>query len=87
MDPKDRTRDEWIALRCQAGEPDACQALVALMERPLFCYAAKLTGSADAALDILQEVWLINRSHVQLLKEIKQLQLQVLEIQAQLQEP
>jgi RNA polymerase sigma-70 factor (ECF subfamily) len=53
-----RTHDEWIVLRCQAGEPNAFADLVALMERPLLYYATKLTGNAEAALDVLQEVWM-----------------------------
>ena len=53
-----RTQDEWIALRCQAGEPSAFEDLVALMERPLLYYATKLTGNAETALDVLQDVWM-----------------------------
>lgn len=53
-----RTQDEWIALRCQAGEKSAFEDLVALMERPLLYYAIKLTGNTETALDILQEVWM-----------------------------
>jgi len=53
-----RARDEWLALRCQAGVDHAFEDLVAEMERPLFYYAVKLTGSQDAAFDVLQEVWL-----------------------------
>ena len=36
----------------------AFEDLLAEMERPLLYYAAKLTGSQDKALDVLQEVWL-----------------------------
>ena len=53
-----RTLDEWIALRCQAGEPKAYEDLVARMERPLFYYATKLTGDAETALDVVQTVWI-----------------------------
>ncbi len=53
-----RTQDEWIALRCQAGEQDAFEDLVALMERPLLYYATRLTGNAETALDVLQHVWM-----------------------------
>lgn len=53
-----RTQDEWIALRCQAGEQSGFEDLVAVMERPLFYYATKLTGNAEAALDVLQDVWI-----------------------------
>jgi RNA polymerase sigma-70 factor (ECF subfamily) len=58
MDRTNRTKDEWIALRCQSGEPGGFEDLVALMERPLLYYAAKLTGNVEAALDVLQEVWI-----------------------------
>lgn len=58
MDRDNRTRDEWIALRCQSGEPGAFEDLVAVMERPLLYYAAKLTGQEESALDVLQEVWI-----------------------------
>ena len=51
-------QDEWIALRCQAGEQSAFEDLVALMERPLLYYAIKLTGNSETALDVLQDVWM-----------------------------
>lgn len=54
----DRVQFEWLALRCQAGDPAAFADLIALMERPLLYYAASLTGNHDAALDVVQEVWL-----------------------------
>jgi RNA polymerase sigma-70 factor (ECF subfamily) len=57
-DAETRARYEWIALRCQAGEPDAFEDLIAVMERPLLYYATSLTGNADSALDVLQEVWI-----------------------------
>ena len=53
-----RTLDEWIALRCQAGEQEGFEDLVASMERPLLYYATKLTGNAETALDVLQNVWI-----------------------------
>jgi RNA polymerase sigma-70 factor (ECF subfamily) len=53
-----RTRDEWLALRCQAGVPGAFADLLGEMERPLFYYAVKITGNKEAAIDLLQEVWL-----------------------------
>lgn len=53
-----RTQDEWVALRCQAGEAAGFEDLVALMERPLLYYATKLTGNAETAIDVLQDVWI-----------------------------
>jgi RNA polymerase sigma-70 factor, ECF subfamily len=49
---------EWLALRCQSGESGAFEDLIAVMERPLLYYAMSLTGSQDAACDVLQDVWL-----------------------------
>ena len=54
----DRLQFEWLALRCQAGDPAAFADLIAVMERPLLYYATSLTGDPDAALDVLQDVWL-----------------------------
>jgi RNA polymerase sigma-70 factor (ECF subfamily) len=53
-----QARDEWIALRCQNGEPRAFADLVGEMERPLLYFAQKLVNDEDKALDVLQEVWL-----------------------------
>ena len=53
-----RAQDEWLALRCQSGEPGAFDDLVSVMERPLLYYAAKLTGNIETALDVLQDVWI-----------------------------
>jgi RNA polymerase sigma-70 factor (ECF subfamily) len=50
-------QDEWIALRCQAGDNAGFEDLVAIMERPLLYYATKLTGNAEMAVDVLQDVW------------------------------
>lgn len=58
MDSRDQVQYEWLALRCQSGEPDAFVDLIAVMERPLLYYAASLTGNSDSALDVLQEVWI-----------------------------
>lgn len=55
---KDRVQLEWLALRCQTGDPRAFADLIAVMERPLLYYATSLTGNQDAALDVLQDVWL-----------------------------
>ncbi len=58
MDTATRARDEWLALRCQAGEARAFEDLAAVMEQPLLYYAINLTGSRDSGLDALQESWL-----------------------------
>lgn len=54
----DRVQLEWLALRCQSGDPEAFADLIAVMEKPLLYYATSLTGKQDAALDVLQDVWL-----------------------------
>lgn len=58
MDSEDRARYEWLALRCQAGDPGAFEDLVAVMERPLLYYATSLTGNPDDGLDVLQDMWI-----------------------------
>jgi RNA polymerase sigma-70 factor, ECF subfamily len=58
MNTAGRLQDEWLALRCQSGEPDAFEDLVGAMERPLLYYAAKLLGSEERAVDVLQDVWI-----------------------------
>lgn len=53
-----QARDEWLALACQRGRPDAFEQLVREMERPLLYYVTKLLRDDDRALDVLQEIWL-----------------------------
>jgi len=65
----DRIQFEWLALRCQAGDPEAFADLIAVMERPLLYYATSLTGNQDAALDVLQDVWLKVVRGIRKLKE------------------
>ena len=48
-----QARDEWIARRCQLGEPEAFADLVRELERPLLYFAQKLLVN-DTALDVLQ---------------------------------
>jgi RNA polymerase sigma-70 factor (ECF subfamily) len=55
---QERMLYEWLALRCQAGEPDAFEDLIEAIERPLLYYASSLTGNQDSGLDVLQEVWI-----------------------------
>jgi RNA polymerase sigma-70 factor (ECF subfamily) len=64
-----KTRDTWIALRCQLGEPGAFEILVTEMERPLLYYAARLTRSDEIALDVLQEVWIRVFRNIRRLRE------------------
>jgi RNA polymerase sigma-70 factor (ECF subfamily) len=50
-------RDEWLALGCQRGRPEAFEELVRVMERPLLYYVTKLLRDDERALDVLQEIW------------------------------
>lgn len=58
MLPGQRVRDEWLALRCQAAEPGAFEALLSELERPLFAYLRHLVRQQDFAVDLLQETWI-----------------------------
>lgn len=49
---------ELLAVRCQMGERQALDALVARWHLPLWKYARRLTGADDAAADVVQDVWL-----------------------------
>ncbi|HEY3835977.1 MAG TPA: sigma-70 family RNA polymerase sigma factor [Bryobacteraceae bacterium] len=69
MDTAGRTRDEWLALRCQAGEGGAFEDLLATMERPLLYYATKLLRDEETALDVLQDVWLRVFRNIRRLKD------------------
>jgi RNA polymerase sigma-70 factor (ECF subfamily) len=69
MDGENRTRYEWLALRCQSGEPGAFEDLIAVMERPLLYYATSLTGNADSGLDVLQDVWIRAFRNIRKLKD------------------
>ncbi len=50
--------DEWLVLRCQDGEMSAFEELAPRWHPRLLRYAAKLTGRADAAPDLVQDAWL-----------------------------
>ncbi|MEO6212708.1 MAG: sigma-70 family RNA polymerase sigma factor [Vicinamibacterales bacterium] len=54
----DAARDEWLVLRCQIGEREAFDALIARWHPLLWRYAARLTNDPDAAADVVQDVWL-----------------------------
>jgi RNA polymerase sigma factor (sigma-70 family) len=51
-------QDAIIAVKCQLGEPDAFDALVARYHAPLSAYARRLTGGDDQAADAVQDIWL-----------------------------
>ena len=49
--------DEILILKCQEGNRDAFDELVARWQKRLWCYAVQVTGSESAAWDIVQETW------------------------------
>ena len=53
-----RAADELLVVRCQLGEPDAFDALIARWHGPLWRYIRRMTGHDEEAQDIEQEVWL-----------------------------
>ena len=53
-----RAHDELLVVRCQLGEADAFDELIARWHRPLWQYVRRMTGRDDEAQDLLQEVWL-----------------------------
>ncbi len=53
----DRTDDEWLVVRCQLGEADAFDALIARWHPPLWLYIRRMAGNDDAARDLTQELW------------------------------
>jgi RNA polymerase sigma factor (sigma-70 family) len=50
--------DEWLVLRCQIGEREAFDPLIARWHPMLWRYAVRVTDDPDAASDVVQEVWL-----------------------------
>lgn len=53
-----RARDELLAVRCQLGERDAFDDLIARWHGPLWSFVRRLTGDDDLAHDTLQDTWL-----------------------------
>lgn len=56
-DASRRTADELLVVRCQLGEPEAFDALIARWHRPLWQYIRRMIGRDEEARDLLQEVW------------------------------
>jgi RNA polymerase sigma factor (sigma-70 family) len=54
----DALADELLAVRCQLGERDAFDALIARWHEPLWRYLRRLSGNDDAAGDLAQDTWL-----------------------------
>jgi RNA polymerase sigma factor (sigma-70 family) len=58
MSDSDATRNELLAVRCQLGEPEAFEELIARWHGPLWRYVRRVTGNDDVARDTLQDIWL-----------------------------
>ncbi len=54
----DTRADELLAIRCQLGEREAFDALIARWHEPIWRFLRRLTGSDDAAADLAQDTWL-----------------------------
>lgn len=54
----DEIDDEFLVLRCQNGERDAIEELVARWRPRLLRHAHRLTGDVDGARDAAQDAWL-----------------------------
>jgi RNA polymerase sigma factor (sigma-70 family) len=55
---KDMTEsDELLAVRCQLGEPEALDMLIARWHPALWSYVRRVTGNPDAAADAVQDAW------------------------------
>lgn len=53
-----RASDELLVVRCQLGEAEAFDALIARWHGPLWRYIQRMAGRDDVAQDLLQEVWI-----------------------------
>jgi RNA polymerase sigma factor (sigma-70 family) len=57
MSLRERIDDELLVLRCQEGSVAAFERLVARWQERLWRHGWRLTGSEEAAWDVLQETW------------------------------
>ena len=53
----DTRADELLAIRCQLGERDAFDALIARWHEPLWRYLRRLANDGDVARDLVQDTW------------------------------
>ncbi len=56
--PHDAVHDEWLVVRCQLGERDAFDPLIARWHPSLCRYASRIGGDRDRTGDIVQDIWL-----------------------------
>jgi len=55
---RERVIDELLVIHCQEGNRESFELLMRRWQRRLWRYARRLTGSEDAAWDVMQETWL-----------------------------
>jgi RNA polymerase sigma-70 factor (ECF subfamily) len=53
-----RAADELLVVRCQLGDRDAFDALIARWHPPVWQYVRRMTGGDQDAQDVVQDVWL-----------------------------
>jgi RNA polymerase sigma-70 factor (ECF subfamily) len=56
--PSDPRADELLAVRCQLGERQAFDGLIARWHAPLWNYLRRMAGAEDVAADLMQDTWL-----------------------------
>ena len=65
----ERVIDELLVVRCQEGDRESFDLLVRRWQRRLWRYARSLTGSNDAAWDVMQETWIAILKQIQKLSD------------------
>ena len=55
---KEQLVDQLLVMRCQEGDSQALEEIVSRWQRRLWFHAYRLSGSQEAAWDIVQEAWL-----------------------------
>ena len=58
MNRRERATDNLLVLRCQEGDAGAFDDLIGRWQERLWRHAWRLTGSRDAAWDVMQEAWI-----------------------------
>ena len=58
MDAREKAHEQFLVLRCQAGDEEAFTRLFERHSAPLKYYLRRLLDSPETADDVLQTVWL-----------------------------
>jgi RNA polymerase sigma-70 factor (ECF subfamily) len=67
----ERTREEWVILRCQLRDSDAFRELVELMEVRLLYYVRSFIHNEADVYDVLQQIWLAVFRNIHRLRDAK----------------